>query len=242
MFNNVLLSIDELFDVRTGVWTSIVTQPQFDEMLAEGFGIRKSDRWDRYVPYTTYLEAYKQRDINTLKNSTISSIIPMLDEVLLQLANQSHTNPTMRVPVLYVDFPQRYVLDADEINAICGMLSEQLQTSTPIKVLRSKGAYTPLDFKKLEIGVVFVYDVVQWMESVAMSNVIDINMTSPQTQVVCALVHTSDQTYVQDKLVKAGEHVKEILRPCVQITYVSSALFTSPLLVEMYHSSSSSPT
>lgn len=234
MFNNVLISIDELFDVRTGVWQSITTPQDFVKMLDEGYGVRKTDRWDQYAPYSRYEEQFKKRDSALLRQCSITSILPLLDSILLEIAETSHANPTAKTPLLFIDFPARYELSDDEINVICGNIAEALTVDIPINVLRSKRVFTPMDFAAMEISIVFMYDMVKWFETVVTTTVLDKNAVSPFTTVACALVHTSELPYNTKTLEKAGDFLKEHLAPCVTIQYIPSAMFTSPIIVDLY--------
>lgn len=234
MFTNILISLDEIFDVRTATWQELVTTEQFTSMIDAGYGVRRTDRWDQYVKYSEYTKKYAQRNTESLRNSTVTGIIKLLDSTLVKFAEVSHSNPTVKSPVLYIDFPKRYTLTDEEINTICGMVHEQLSTDPPLKVLRSSRTFTPSDFKQMELGVVFMYDVVHWVEDFATSNVVTKEMVSPYTSVVCAQVHTSDTPFSEKGLERAASALQEMLEPCVNVQFVNAGLFTSPFLVELY--------
>lgn len=233
MYQNIMLSIDELFDVRTTIWKELAGEQNFIKMLDECYAIRTSDRFDKYVPYTTYLEAYGKRDAATVRKSTVTTIIPILQQLLEKAVDRYEESPITTSPILYVHVHPRYDFSKQELLHIRNAVNNALKLNVQIDMLVSPCiAVKKLD--ELRIGSFFVYDVLEWLTEMATTHVVDHTQLSPATSVITANVHTSDQPYDKEKLDVANQTMRSQVRAAFNLEFFPAAIFTSPILTSLH--------
>lgn len=233
MYNHIMLSIDELFDVRTATLQSVTTTDQFVKVLDRGWGGRSTDRYDDIVPYDTYLAAYAARDITTVQSSTVTMVIPIIRDALAEAMHIYGNSPLAERPILYIHIPPRYRFTDEDKQALGQMLVNELGDGPLIEfVYRPLITLEALD--KLKVGLFFIYDVLLWIADIASSGIVDARMLSPGTTVLSAKVHTSDAKYNAKTLTKACALLEVELKPVCMLKYVPCSVFTSPLLVKPF--------
>lgn len=228
-----MIGIDELFDVRTTIWRSIVDEQTFVQMLDACYAIRASDRFDKFVPYSKYLEAYDKRDAATVRTSTVTTLIPviakLLDEALLKYDN----SPLATKPTLFIHVPLRYEFSKEEMAHIQLATIEAIGLDVEIVMLREK----VMSIKKLDelrVGSFFVYDVLAWLTEMASQHVIDVTQISPATTVITANVHTSDKPYNKEAQAKSNQTIFSEVKVAFNLEFFPAAFFTSPLLTALH--------
>jgi hypothetical protein len=233
MYHNVLLSIDELFDVRTTVWRELVGDQAFVKMLDECYAIRVSDRFDKFVPYKNYLEKYNERDAATVRKSTVTTLIPVIQQLLERALNRYAESPITSTPTLIIHVPPRYEFSEDELLRIKQAIGDALKLKVDITILKTE-CVSIKKLDELRVGSFFVYDLLEWLTTMATTHVIDHSQLSPATTVATANVHTSDQPYDKGKVDTANQTLRSEMRVAFNLEFFPASLFTSPLLTSLH--------
>lgn len=231
--NSVLIGIDELFDTRTATMQVVTTPNQFIQMLEEGYGKRETDRWDTYVPYSEFQEAYAHRNTDTVKGSTVTCVVPALAELVLNILSEYNVSPIEKIPTVYINIPPRYRFTSDELTEIGRQIINAIGTVVPIKFLHYK-VVTPAKMKELEIGHVFTYSFLDWLEMATLEATLTVKDLIPEVAFYTARVHTSDDPFSKSTLDQGCLSLASSLAPLCKIVYVAAALFTSPIVVNLY--------
>lgn len=233
MYHNVVLSIDELFDVRSTVWMELVGEDTFVKMLDDRYAVRLSDRFDQYIPYSKYLEKYNERDAATVRRSTVTTLLPVIQHLLKTAWEQYERSPIITAPMLYLHVPPRYDLTDEEISGIQYQIRKAIELDIDIVILKMP-CITIKKLDELRVGSFFVYDIIQWLTDLATLSVMDEYQLSPATNVVTANVHTSDQPFDRQKLDESNHTFKSEFKLAFNIEFFPAAFFTSPILTDLH--------
>lgn len=224
--SNICVSIDEIYDMRITTYMKLCDTEQFNALMNAGYGIRISDRFDKIVPYQTFLDEYAKRDKVTLYHSTTTSIVYFIHRIVTERIKDCDNNPMLSRPIVYLNIPSNIQLDEEEITVISNAFVIALGDITEVKILR-KDIVTPRDWRQLRIGAVFVYDIIQYMHDLASQYVVDETSLSPDVTIYAASVHTADSKVSADTLANASACIKKELKSFANIEFIPAMYYTS---------------
>lgn len=154
----ILIELDCLLDTRIGTVASI-SQELATSVLNNGYHERHEDKYPDVVP-EQFKTLYAQRNLDTLKMSTITTFMPLLRHLCNLIEEEAISRPYHSGPEVTVNlYP--YELSAEDSKAILGAISKWLGHKVPISLVR----YAPSELRPIyckDYSLIVMYNPTDW--------------------------------------------------------------------------------
>lgn len=164
MNQNILVSLDALLDTRLGTLFRL-GQDRAESVLFNGYRDRDSDRWGDLgteIDQQAYQQAYRQRDVETLKVSRPTAIAPVINQITNALGKAAIKAPIVeRIRVDVNVYPYRMT---DELKAmIAGAVNEWVSVDTLVDVVDIPPSEITPRYLDRHYAAVILYDFDEWL-------------------------------------------------------------------------------
>lgn len=170
MKHNILIDLDVLLDTR--IATLVQLDPvEAEKILNAGFTSRPTDDmsyFDTSITNEQYTNAYANRNIDTLKNSRMTSYIFELAVMIKQLTEDLAKNNTrVTDPCVVINYYPYTDLDTETLENIVYAIEQYVTTAIEIRAVCLEPSKLDLkSLKELEVLTYITYDFQLWFESV----------------------------------------------------------------------------
>lgn len=164
MNQNILVSLDSLLDTRLATLHR-VNPDEAERILSNGYRTRESDQWVNFseeISQDKYNEAYVSRDIDTLKASRPTSIVPVINQITNSLGKAAIQAPFIeRIRVDVNVYPYR--MDDKLKEMIAGAVNEWVSVDTIVSIVdMPPSEVTPMFLDRHYAGMI-LYDFDEWL-------------------------------------------------------------------------------
>ena len=159
---SILVSLDCLLDTRLGTIAKIDKTIVERMLLTEDYHTRDTDIFEG-VDRELYKDLYKNRDIETLENSLLTNIIPLLRHLALKLKEQSVTRPYGDGAKIVVNlYP--YKLPKEIQIEIGKAIAVWLKGIAPVSFINMAPTSLTPYYCKNTFALMIMYDYEEWLE------------------------------------------------------------------------------
>lgn len=164
MNQDILVSLDALLDTRLA--TLFHLEPsQTEAMLSAGYRDRESDTWSELgfgFDHKEYLDAYRARDIETLKAARPTSIAPVINQITNSLGKAAIQAPMIeRIHVDVNVYPYR--MDDQLKEMIAGAVNEWVSVDAIVNIVDMPYSdITPM-FLDRHYAAMILYEFDEWL-------------------------------------------------------------------------------
>lgn len=157
---SIYVELDALLDTRLGTLAKI-SPDLAAQVLSNGYHARTTDTFTG-VDSATFNTLYSQRDVETLKLSVVTGIVPVLRDLAEKLTEQMQNRPYHDAITLVVNlYP--YQLDSEEQDLIGKSIATLLSGTASVEVVNIASInLTPLHCKQ-HFSSMVMYDYDSWM-------------------------------------------------------------------------------
>jgi hypothetical protein len=164
MNQDILISLDALLDTRLATLFRM-NPKQAETILFNGYRNRESDQWSAFsseIDQAAYQEAYKKRDIDTLKAARPTSIAPVINQITNTLGKAAIQAPMIeRIKVDVNVYPYR--MDDALKEMIAGAVNEWVSVDTIVSVVDMPPSdITPMYLDR-HYAAMILYDFDEWL-------------------------------------------------------------------------------
>ena len=160
--DSILVSLDCLLDTRLATVSKI--NLDIANKLLDGDDYHTRDQ-DVFVGIDKeyFKEVYKNRDIETLKKSSLTNIVPLLRHLVSKLKEQSIVRPFHDGGNIVVNmYP--YKLTIDEQDEICAAIAVWMQGLAPVSLVNLSPTDLNPIYCKNNYALMIMYDYEEWLE------------------------------------------------------------------------------
>ncbi|WP_233874268.1 hypothetical protein [Paraburkholderia adhaesiva] len=223
---SVLIFLDCLLDTRLAT-LAVIDDALARRALLGNYHQREEDVFDGIEP-ETFRRLYRERDINTLRHATITTLTTLLADFTRTLAGIVGSRPWLDGARLLVNtWPYR--IDAATLEALQAAITYWCRGHMPVEMVSHTPAQlTPL-VVKASFDMLFMYDYEEWLDmheqAFHRTSLADINVVVPALY----FNHRPDEATLQ-KFVHDGSH------PFAAMTILTSAFVGLELIDVRYFS------
>jgi hypothetical protein len=165
----IVVHLDDILDTRIGTIARNFGDEAAVAVLEAGYHSREDDKFSG-VDLTVYQEAYKARDVETLKLSTITGNVTLLAKLVGELTQQAVGRPYHSGAKIYLNvYP--YTLTEDEQKGLIELVSSRVNVFSelgimhPIEIISfSLAQLTPEFCTTNNVQYIFMYHFGAWFE------------------------------------------------------------------------------
>ena len=160
----IYISLDALLDTRLAT-LYLMGEEVMIGALANGYFLREEDSFHN-VSKEVFAKAYKERNVETIKNAGATKIIGFINEIIVELNKQAVLTPLHTGPKIYLNtYP--YVLNEGDVEMIVAGLAAATGKLCDIQAIHlSEAQLTPL-YCKQNFAIMFMYDYSSWFDTQA---------------------------------------------------------------------------
>lgn len=158
--NNIYIGMDELFDTRITMLSSI-NEDIASDIFNKNYNLRTNDTFG-YIPYSVFNTYYKTRNKNILLYSLPSFIYKIIDNITLDFYSDLK-NKEVDLQTLYVNtYP--YSFNEDELNKFKETFKSYIKNVEVEFIEYSDYDLTPKVLENLNIENIIKYNGIDWLE------------------------------------------------------------------------------
>jgi hypothetical protein len=157
----LMFELDALLDTRLGTIRKMGVE-HAERVLTQQYLTREIDEFDG-ISSSAFKELYKKRDVETLKFSTITALVPQLKDLTTFLSEMAITRPYFDGVQIAVNvWP--YKLSAEERKDLGDSVSAWTGGLVPVTLINIKPEALTPQLVKTQFAMMFMYDYGSWME------------------------------------------------------------------------------
>lgn len=164
MNQDILVSLDALLDTRLATLFHL-DPTQTETMLSTGYRDRESDVWSELgfeFDQQAYLDAYRARDIETLKASRPTSIAPVINQITNSLGKAAIQAPMIeRIRVDVNVYPYR--MDDSLKEMIAGAVNEWVSVDAIVNIVDMPHSEVTPMFLDRHYSAMIIYEFDEWL-------------------------------------------------------------------------------
>lgn len=158
----IYVELDALLDTRIALVDSIAPEAAI-KMLSKDYWERTVDNFSSFgVDHSEYLEAYSNRTVDALRRSKLTSIAPIVNEIVMEIERDATKSPTSSDMEIHVNtYP--YILSELELDTLKVAVSAYLGLNSKVKLMHlSPNSLTP-GLVKERYSALFMYNFEEWL-------------------------------------------------------------------------------
>jgi len=160
--SSILVSLDCILDTRLGTLAKIDPNKVDEILLTEDYHTRDTDVFEG-IDNELYKKLYKSRDTNTLANSMITNIMPLLRHLVSKLNEQAVVRPYSDGAKIIVNlYP--YKLKKEEQIEIGKAVASWMQGMAPVSLINMSPTQLSPYYCKNTFALMLMYDYEEWLE------------------------------------------------------------------------------
>lgn len=156
-----MFELDALLDTRLGTIRKMGVE-HAERVLTQQYLTRESDDFEG-ISRSTFKELYRQRDVETLKYSTITALVPQLKDLTTFLAEMAITRPYFDGIEIAVNL-WPYKLSQQERKDLGDSVSAWTGGLVPVKLINIKPEALTPQLVNAQFAMMFMYDYGNWMD------------------------------------------------------------------------------
>ncbi len=160
----VYAELDVLLDTRFG--TLIKHSEDLARQVAQnGYAKRTTDNFDQLIPSldnTVIQTLYKQRDIDTLKLSKMTNVVPIIRDIITELKGSDRYSPDLETIELVVNTHPYTLPDEDQVQ-IKDVIQYLMGDRVPVNLVSIPPIGLMPSFIESRYSAVFMYDLNGWL-------------------------------------------------------------------------------
>lgn len=161
--DNIYLTLDAILDTRMGTLAKIDNTLAVAALQSGKYHKRLIDEFEG-VDKETFKEAYKQRDLDTLKCSVLTNVVFFLrrlikDSLISSIINQKVENLCFTLNVYPYDFS-----DPGLVDMLVGCLRFHTYSTSSVKIVSIPDEELTPEFCRENFQIMIVYDWVNWVD------------------------------------------------------------------------------
>lgn len=220
------ITLDSLLDTRFGVLTQLLTPPQLNDVVLNGYFARDVDEFFG-VDTTKFKEAYANRGKSTLKVSILSNVYKNLLYFINNTLMARVSTPYVTKPVVHITTHPYNLSDAEQ-NVILTALVGLLEKKADIRIITDSPLSITPDYAKRELVAMFMYDYSVWLEHCAENKSFETTQC-PEVYLLGPRLYQSSEAKAVVKNVDAFKAIEEFTAPFVRTTLLDAADFSVTL-------------
>lgn len=230
MLNKTLfVELDSIFDTRLATLYN-----KFGEDINKILPIYKKRNIDSFTPLINnadFIELYRKRDKDTLRNSLLTPVFPMLEDFVIKAINDLRTNPYPQPPKIILN-THPYNLTLEEKQLFLNLILSKTGDKVDIEIVDMPNKDINPKYLSENVELLIKYDYTEWFEDQALHNTYidhkcpDVKLITPG--ILCMDNKSLLEVIEQEKKspMSALDSFKFIFADLIEIEFSNASLFS----------------